>query len=70
MTYRSQHVVTDNIAIQFVPGIVLLPFDQDLPSELNVFAEGDALVNLENPVVDLKFGTVAPWSLYGSPESD
>jgi hypothetical protein len=42
--------------IEFVPGIVLVPFDADLDPLFDPSIDNDALVNWENGFYDVKFG--------------
>ncbi|MGH0034990.1 MAG: hypothetical protein ACQGVK_08170 [Myxococcota bacterium] len=43
-------------AIEFLPGLFLLPFDADLDPLYDPVERGEALVEWENPVMDIKFG--------------
>jgi len=43
-------------ALEFLPGLVLLPFDADLDPLYDPVERGEALVEWENPVMNLKFG--------------
>jgi hypothetical protein len=50
-------------ALELLPGLILLPFDAELDPLFDPAEENDALVNVESPVYDLKFGvdyTTAP----------
>ena len=46
----SLRIVTG--AIQLVPGIVLFPFEADVPEDFNVFRSGEKLVDLRNPLAE------------------
>lgn len=43
-------------AIEFLPGLFLLPFDADLDPLFDPVERGSALVEWENPVMNIKFG--------------
>lgn len=42
--------------MEFVPGLLLLPFDTDLDPLLDPVERGEALVNWDTPVLRVKFG--------------
>ncbi len=42
---------------EFIPGLLLLPFDADLDPLFDPAAENEALVDFDNPVYHVKFGT-------------
>ncbi len=42
-------------AIEFVPGVVLLPFDADMDPLFDPSLDNEALVNWENGIFDVKF---------------
>jgi hypothetical protein len=39
-------------ALQVVPGLVLFPFEADVPEGFNVFRQGEALVDYRNPLAE------------------
>jgi hypothetical protein len=41
---------------EFVPGLILLPFDADMDPLFDPADENDAIVNFETPVFDFRFG--------------
>lgn len=43
-------------ALELVPGLILLPFETDLGPLFDPSIDNEALVNLETPVIDIKFG--------------
>jgi hypothetical protein len=43
-------------AIEFLPGLFLLPFEADLDPLFDPVERGQALVEWENPVMNIKFG--------------
>lgn len=43
-------------ALEFLPGLFLLPFDADLDPLFDPVERGEALVEWENPVMNIKFG--------------
>jgi hypothetical protein len=49
---------------EFIPGLILIPFDTDLDPLFDPATENEALVDVETPVYDLRFGinyTSAPF---------
>jgi hypothetical protein len=42
--------------IELLPGVFLIPFEADLDPLYDPVERGEALVEFENPVVDIKFG--------------
>ena len=43
-------------ALEFLPGLFLLPFEADLDPLFDPVERGEALIEFESPVMDIKFG--------------